>query len=129
MADIIGNWEFHRSCPSEGMTIFSVDSSGNLFAELGDEGEPIHGVYDANTQLISFNDARQPGDVLFVSFYTGYVMVNEQGDPCAMAGTWQEAELVFEAEARFARPRPPFPPFFTTYHSGFYAVYQGGLIQ
>jgi hypothetical protein len=109
------------------MTILSVDPSGNL-VDSSIESEVIHGHYDANTQLISFNDARQPADVLFVSFYTGYVMLNEQGDPCAMAGRWQEAELVFEGEARFARPRLPIPPFFTTYHSGFYAVYQGAII-
>lgn len=127
MADISGYWEFHRSCPAEDMTILSVDAAGD-FVDSTIESEPIHGHYDANTQQISFNNARQPGDVLFVSFYTGYVMLNEQGGPCAMAGTWQEAEVIIEAGSPYARPRPPVPPFFITYHSGFYAVYRGGII-
>lgn len=34
------------------------------------DGMTVHGHYDPNTNRITFNDARQPGDTLFVSFYT-----------------------------------------------------------
>jgi len=47
MADITGNREFHRSCPSEELTLFSVDASGNFVAEL--EAEAVHGHYNAST--------------------------------------------------------------------------------
>jgi hypothetical protein len=43
MADITGNWEFHRSCPSEGMTNFGVDTyhSGFYAVYLGESSPDL----------------------------------------------------------------------------------------
>ena len=135
MADIIGFWEFHRACPAENMNIGQVSDTGALVGSIAPGGgtDPfasINGNYNANTNAISFNDARQPGDTLFVSFYTGYVMLTEQGGPCAMAGTYQEAELIFQEgsvnqDRDIAAVGPGLPIAFPTIHAAWYAIWQG----
>jgi hypothetical protein len=95
---------------------------------------PINGNYNAATNAISFNDARWPGDRLFVSFYTGYVIPNEEGGACAMAGTYQEAELIFE-EGGIGRDRditavgPGLTVAYPTIHAAWYAIWQYPVIQ
>jgi hypothetical protein len=64
MADISGNWDFHRWCPGERLIITNVGAPGALEEAviLLDNGVevPINGLYNAATNAISFNDARQP---------------------------------------------------------------------
>ena len=134
MANISGYWEFHRACPAEEMGIFGVDNTGALL-NSSINNAPINGNYNATTNAISFNDARQPGATLFVSFYTGYVMPDGQGGACAMAGTFQELELIFE-QALSAAPTPspgpspiPHPTVYNTVYGAWYAIYQGPIIQ
>lgn len=131
MADISGYWEFHRACPSEDMNINEVSDTGALLYSAIN-GRTINGNYNATTNAISFNDAR-PGQILYVSFYTGYVLLNEEGGPCAMAGTYQEAELIFEEsgtdsdrDAAEAAPGITIP--ITTFHSAWYAIWTGPII-
>ena len=113
MANITGSWEFHRACPPEVLVIGAVDDAGGLvdayITDAADNMVTLNGHYDAATNQISFNDARLPGETLFVSFYTGYVMptgaakLDDAGNPipgdegvCAMAGTYTEQEIIFE---------------------------------
>jgi hypothetical protein len=118
MADISGYWEFHRACPHEDMTILNVDAAGALVdSSIGTQ--PIHGHYNAATNAISFNDQRFPGQVIRVSYYTGFVLVQaEGGAPCAMAGTYHELILTGQ--------RPNFH--IETFQSGFYALWRGPII-
>jgi hypothetical protein len=116
------------------MGINGVDDTGALL-ESYIEGVQIHGQYDAATNRITFNDARQPGETLWVSFYSGYVMPTGEGGVCAMAGTYTEQELIFE-EGAIARGvsnrdvaglggilvRP-------TLHAAWYAIWQGNIIE
>ena len=137
MADITGYWEFHRACPAEQMTIGLVGDTGALLEStitpLGStDSTPINGNYDASTNAISFNDARQPGEILFVSFYTGYVMLTEEGSPCAMAGTYQEAELIFRESSinqnlDIAAAGPGLTIASPTIYAAWYAVWQGPI--
>jgi hypothetical protein len=69
MTDISGRHEFHRDGSDRGMEIVSVDPGGQILKGYVGQA-PIHGQYDAATSAISFNDARQPGDTLCVTFYT-----------------------------------------------------------
>jgi hypothetical protein len=109
MADISGRYEFHRDASSPGMQIVRVDSSGSILE--GQVGQsPIHGQYVATTNTISFNDAHLPGDTLYVSFYSGYVMLNGDGSVYGMAGTYQELELprrLFEARTASSPTQEP----------------------
>lgn len=133
MADISGYWEFHRACPAENMTILGVGDTGAL-VDSDINNIPINGNYDATTNAISFNDARRPGAILFVSFYTGYVIPTGEGGACAMAGTYQEAELIFE-ESTIDRDRdiaavgPSLTIAYTTLHAAWYAIWQGPIIE
>jgi hypothetical protein len=78
MADLSGRYDFHRDGDALGMQIARVDPSGQILeAYIGQA--PIHGQYNAPGNTISFNDARWPGDTLFVTYYTGYVVPNGQG--------------------------------------------------
>jgi hypothetical protein len=93
MVDISGRYDFHRDASAPGMQIVRVDATGQILeGQIGQS--PIHGQYDAATNAIAFNDARRPGDTLFVTYYTGYVMLNNQGGVYGMAGTYQELELL-----------------------------------
>src|SRR5262245_22460667 len=112
MPNITGYYEFHRGYPAQHATIINVDQSGQLVSASIDD-RLIHGQYDASTNAITFNDARNPTDVLYVTNYTGYVMP-DGGDICAMAGTYQELAVRF-------KPTPGF----TTVHGSWYAVWQG----
>ena len=115
LADISGYWEFHRACPSEQMTILGVGGSGQLeFSSI--ENEPIEGHYDAATNAISFDDARHPGELFWVTSYTGYVMPTGEGGACAMAGTWWE--LTFNINPRGIQTR----------RGSWYAIWQGEII-
>jgi hypothetical protein len=120
MAAISGYWEFHRACPAQSLTIVGVDDAGALY-EANIDDETIHGHYDTNTNRITFNDARQPGETLYVSFYTGYVMPTEDGSACAMAGTFSEQELIFE-------PNPGWRITIPTFHGPWYAIWKGPII-
>jgi hypothetical protein len=126
MANITGYYEFHRACPSQNMQI-QFNSAGKLIESYIDKA-PINGNYDPTTNVISFNDARQPGATLFVTFYTGYVMPSGDGGVCAMAGTYHELELVLEegdtAESRIVVP----PPIITEVHGAWYAVWTQNII-
>jgi hypothetical protein len=132
MADITGSWEFHRACPAEDMFIGGVDSTGALVGSTINNIS-IHGNYNAATEAISFNDARQPGDTLYVSFYTGYVMPNSEGGACAMAGTFQEAELIIEGSG-LDRNRdideagPGLTVAFPIVHGAWYAIWKQPII-
>jgi hypothetical protein len=133
MAEIAGYWEFHRSCPAEDMTILGIDSAG-AFVDSSINNVSITGQYDANTNAISFNDARRPGSTLFVSFYTGYVIPTGEGGVCAMAGTFQEAELVFEeggldGERDLGAPGPGIRGQYTTLHAAWYAIWKAPIIE
>ena len=102
MVNIDGRYDFHRDGVDLGMQIVEVDPSGQIVeAQIGQS--PMHGVYNPTTDGISFNDARQPGDTLFVTYYTGYVMLNGAGAVSAMAGTYQEQELVIGPVREAAR--------------------------
>jgi hypothetical protein len=133
VADITGTWEFHRACPAETMYISGISDTGALVGSSIDN-VPINGNYNAATNAISFNDARRPGETLFVSFYTGYVIPNEEGGACAMAGTYQEAELIFE-ESSIDRDRdiaavgPGLTVAYPTIHAAWYAIWQFPVIQ
>src|SRR5262249_57600571 len=112
MADISGRYEFHRSCPSQGMEIVELSSAG-AFIEADIDGRTIHGHYDASTNRIAFNDAWLPGQTLFVSFYNGFVMPTEQGGVCAMAGPYTEQEILVAPAIQERLPpgrRPISPP-------------------
>lgn len=132
MVDITGSWEFHRACPSEDMFIGGVDHTGALVgATINDIS--INGNYNAATETISFNDARHPGDTLFVSFYTGYVMPNAEGGACAMAGTFQEAELIVEGSSidrnrEIAEAGPGLTVAFPLVHGAWYATFKAPII-
>lgn len=92
MIDISGRYEFHRDGFSPGMQIVRVDHTGQILeGQVGDA--PIRGQYHTDTNAIDFNDARQPGGTLFVTFYTGYVMLNSQGGVYGMAGSYQELTI------------------------------------
>lgn len=94
MADISGRYDFHRDSSSPGMQIVRVDNTGRILeGQIGQA--PITGQYNASGNSISFNDARQPGDTLYVTFYTGSVMMNADGSVYGMAGTYQELTLIF----------------------------------
>jgi hypothetical protein len=129
MATIGGRYEFHRSCPSQEMDIVEVSSTG-AFIEANLDGRTLTGQYDASTNRITFNDARFPGQTLFVSFYTGYVMPTEEGGVCAMAGTFTEQEILVETGALAARIAPGGGGIFPTetFHGGWYAVWIGDII-
>ncbi len=93
MADITGRYELHRDTGSVGMQIIQVDPSGKIIE--GYIGQtPVHGQYGPG-ETISFNDARQPGDTLFVSFYKGGILL-DGAVVSAMAGTYQEQEILIE---------------------------------
>jgi hypothetical protein len=93
MTDISGRYEFHRDASSPGMQIVRVDPSSGQILE-GQVGQnPINGQYDDGTKAIAFNDARQPGDEIYVTHYTGFVMLNSDGSVYGMAGTYQESVL------------------------------------
>jgi hypothetical protein len=126
MATIEGHWEFHRACPAQRLSIAKIDGTGALLDSFID-GVAINGHYDKATNAISFNDAQHPGAILFVSFYTGYVIPDGDGGSCAMAGTYQEAEFLFEEavlgrEAEAGVIPPNFRPGYTTLHAAWYAV-------
>ena len=133
MADITGYWEFHRSCPAEDMTILGIDAAG-AFVDASIDNLAITGQYDATTNAISFNDARRPGTKLYVSFYTGYVIASGDEDVCAMAGTYQEVEMVFE-ENSLDRDReveelgPRLRGHYTTIHAAWYAIWKAPIIE
>lgn len=94
MADISGRYDFHRDSSSPGMQIVRVDGTGRILeGQIGQA--PITGQYNASDNSVSFNDARQPGDTLYATFYTGSVMMNADGSVYGMAGTYQELTLIF----------------------------------
>jgi len=114
MADISGYYEFHRDCPAQPMTILAVDHGSLIDSSI--ENGAIHGIYTASTNAISFNDAPEPGEFFFVTFYSGFVMPDGTGSICAMAGTYHQ--LIW-------RPRP-----FSleTVQGGWYAIRTGDII-
>jgi hypothetical protein len=125
MADITGQYEFHTACPSQTMLIWNVLPDGTLIsASIGDSG--ITGIYNAETNAISFNDAPNAGDVLFVKFYSGFVFPNPpdgSGGVCAMAGTYQELTL-----QREQLMQPGGGVQITTAQGSWYALWQEPLI-
>jgi hypothetical protein len=115
------------------MYISDVSDTGALVGS-SINNVPINGNYNAATNAISFNDARQPGDTLFVSFYTGYVIPNEEGGACAMAGTYQEAELFFEESGigqnrDIATIASNLTVAYPTIHAAWYAIWRDPIIQ
>jgi hypothetical protein len=103
MYDYIGGYYiFHYDRGIRTFYIGEYDPrDGTLIVSTLDR-KPINGRYDEQTKSISFNDAEEPGESLFVRFFTGYVVVAESNliDPPAnravyMAGTYKELELNF----------------------------------
>jgi|SRR5262245_27699171 len=116
MADITGYYEFHRDCPAKQLTIQAVGGAGDL--EFASIDRPIHGHYNATTNAITFNDAWRPGEIIWVTYYTGYAMPTGDGGVCAMAGTWQELRLEFDGDRIVIE----------TVHGSWYAIWQGEII-
>lgn len=115
MANIMGRYEFHRACSSQGMAIFQLSDSGDLVEAVIDQAG-IHGSYIEATNAISFNDAPVPGDTLLTTFYSGYVIPDGNGGVCAMAGTFHEMTI----------NQHPFS--LTSRQGSWYATYQGPII-
>jgi hypothetical protein len=114
VAVITGIYEFHRECPSGELTIQGVGGLGQLEgASIGNE--PIEGHYDASTNAISFDDARRPGDLFWVTSYTGYAMPTGEGGVCAMAGTWRELTYTFNPRGTQTR------------HGSWYATWESSI--
>jgi hypothetical protein len=135
MTDISGGWEFHRSCLLQTLDIPSIEASGAFFeatlTQLDGIQRAISGHYNAEAGTVSFNDG-SPGQTLYVSFYSGYVMTESAGNACAMAGTFREAEIIIEVigeEVRFAGAGGRPVPVITTVHSGWYAVWAGPIMN
>ena len=130
MANIDGRYEFHRSCPSQDLLVNEVSSTG-AFVEANLDGRTLTGQYDASTNQITFNDARFPGQTLFVSFYTGCVMPTGEGGVCAMAGTFTEQEILIETGALAERIVPGGGGIFPTetFHGSWYAVWIDNVLN
>lgn len=116
MADIRGFYEFHRDCPSQQLIITEVDQHGSL-SSASIDNTAINGTYTSSTNAISFNDAPGPGDLFYVSFYSGFAIPNEAGGVCALAGTYHELLIRFS----------PFS--LETKQSGWYAIWRGPIIE
>jgi hypothetical protein len=135
MADLSNTrWEFHRACPAEGLVLGEVEASGairNCVIQLvTGEQFPINARYNATTNVITLNDARKPGEKLFVSFYTGFVMSTGDQAPCAMAGTYHEQEIIIEpaeVAAHVAGGATGISLPTAVIHAAWYAIYQGVL--
>jgi hypothetical protein len=105
MLDITGNYDLHDGL-NMGLTIRGVDGSGALqnsfIRTTTGDTIPITGTFDPTTKAIAFSTAHSPGEILFVTFYNGFAIL----DPKAVygvygfAGTWHSQTIHFEREGR-----------------------------
>ncbi len=91
---------FYRTATTEGMHI-NTDAEGNLRSDsyLGGPGQPITGTYDEATNALTFRAGGLggiKGGDLFVSFYSGYLIFDGDGNLFGLAGTYHEHVITLE---------------------------------
>ncbi|MFY9849876.1 MAG: hypothetical protein WAK83_20100 [Trebonia sp.] len=94
MVGVTGGYSLYRNASTEWLSIDAVDADGNLRdSSLGGNQYPITGTYDEATSALTFRaggiDGRGEGN-LFVSHYTGYPILDGDGNITVLAGTYTE---------------------------------------
>jgi len=126
MSSIVGIFEFHRGTPDpQALRVPGVSASGDLeyatiitnWTRPNESIRPIQGTYNDQTKEIKFNDASEPGDVFFTTFYQGSVIPAPPGEMYGMAGTFHEQTITL---------RPTFSV--TTLQGVWYAIWKNDII-
>ncbi len=122
MANIKGTYVLEPASNGISLDIGPINSSGAFQGVLQSQtnSTPIHGSYDASTNQLSFNDAWSPGQVLFVTFYTGHAILgaNAEGGVQGLAGTWQLLTLGFKSFPVVLKPEFVNGVWFADLHTG-----------
>lgn len=97
MAFIESNFNFYRTATPQLMYL-EIEPDGNLQdSYIGTGANPITGTYDEATNALNFRTGGLGGKGdLFASFYSGYAILDSDGNIFALAGTYRELGIVFE---------------------------------
>jgi hypothetical protein len=98
MTDIRGTYNFHNGS-NLGLVSRDVDANGGLMYSFIRDGKadpvPITGTFDSISRQIKSSNAHLPGQILFSTFYDGYVISNNGslGGVSGLAGTWHSQRI------------------------------------
>ena len=91
-------FNFYRSATQEFLS-FNIEPGGTLFdSYINTSADPIAGTYDQATRAVNFRTVGtgRPGGNFFVLSYSGYAILDGDGNIFAMAGTSRDLGIVFE---------------------------------
>jgi hypothetical protein len=92
MTDISGRYDFRRSDDPNARVMQILQIPGPAFEGQIDQS-PINIDYAEASNVITLNDARRPGEIFYVTYYTGSVMCDADGGVLGMGGEFRELEL------------------------------------
>lgn len=92
-------FNFYQSTTEEFLS-FNVETDGTLFISyINTSAYPITGTYDYATRAVNFRTGGpgRPGVFDFLAtYYSGYAILDSDGNIVALAGTYRELGIVFE---------------------------------